>query len=192
VDARVLIPRPETEQLVQLALDHALKPGDRVLDVGTGSGCIALALKQERPDLQVEGCDLSGDALEVARHNAECLGLDVPFRQADLLAGEAPGSREVILSNPPYIDPEERSTLPENVREFEPEVALFAPGAGRELLEKLIAQAREVLVPGGHLFMETGETQHPRLLEIAHAAGWRARSLRDLAGRDRFIWLTRP
>lgn len=189
VDPRALIPRPETEQLVQIALDRVVRHGDRVLDVGTGCGCIALAVKQERPFCRVEGVDLSPDALDLARANAKRLRLDVTFRRADLLSDEPPASLEVILSNPPYISLSERDALPANVRDHEPALALFAGEDGLALIHRLLEQAGRALVPGGRLLLETGETQHSRLRPRAEALGWRVESLPDLAGKERFLLL---
>jgi release factor glutamine methyltransferase len=187
VDRRVLIPRPETEQLVQIALDRVIRTGDRVLDVGTGSGCIALAVKHERPGCRVEGRDLSEDALEVARANAEACRLEVAFRQADLLSSEAPASWEVILSNPPYIA--DREELPSNVRDHEPGSALFSGPDGLNAIRCLLVQAWNVLAPGGRMLLETGETQHAVIEVEAQSLGWQTESLQDLAGRDRFVLL---
>jgi release factor glutamine methyltransferase len=187
----VLIPRPETEQLVQLALDRMIRPGDRVLDVGTGSGCIALSLKQERPDLEVEATDVSNSALEVARKNAQRLGLDVQFRQADLLASEAPSSWDVIISNPPYIGTGERAGLPPEVREFEPSGALFSGADGLDHLRILLEQSQQALAPEGRLVIETGETQGPALDRLAGSCGFKIEHIKDLAGRERFRLLSR-
>jgi release factor glutamine methyltransferase len=187
----VLIPRPETEQLVQLALDRVLRPRDRVLDVGTGSGCIALSLKQESPDLQVEGTDVSEPALQVARQNAADLNIPVSFHHSDLLAAEAAGSWDVIISNPPYISPTERSALPQEVRDFEPEEALFSGSDGLDHIRRLLQQSLRVLAPGGRLLMETGEDQGPALTQAAARLGYSIEHLPDLAGRERFRILKR-
>ena len=187
----VLIPRPETEQLVQLALDHVIQPKNRVLDVGTGSGCIALSLKQERPDLHIEGTDVSDSALQIAKRNAETHNLNVPFRQADLLKEEPPHSWDVILSNPPYIGESERGDLPKEVKEFEPQGALFSGEDGLDHIQKLLQQALLVLKPGGRILLETGETQGAELNKIAEELGYAVTHWKDLAGRERFRLLER-
>ena len=186
VTPAVLIPRPETEQLVQWALDQDIPSGARILDVGTGSGCMALSLKQERPDLQVEGIDLSMEAVDVARKNAQALQLDVVFRQADLLSNEPPASWDILLSNPPYIAENERAGLPRNVRDFEPSGALFSGPEGLDHIQRLIVDAQRVLTPDGFLMMETGETQGTRIGELADQHGYHHQSHQDLAGRERF------
>src|SRR5690349_12348876 len=131
VDRRVLIPRPETEHLVEAAL--GLPAGTRVVDVGTGSGAIALALKSERPDLSVSATDVSADALAVARANAERLGLDVTFVEGDLLAGlEA----DAVVANPPYVG-EDETVMPEVAR-YEPRVAVFSAEDGLAVIRRLV------------------------------------------------------
>ncbi|MDF3128840.1 peptide chain release factor N(5)-glutamine methyltransferase [Kiritimatiellaeota bacterium B1221] len=188
VDNRVLIPRPETEQLVQIALDRYIQPGDRVLDVGTGSGCIALSIKKARPDCQVEGRDISEDALTLARENAALLNLDVPFKQAHLLTGEPFRSSEIILANLPYIGEREKPELPDNVIHFEPHLALFSGPDGSDLILQLLVQARKVLTPEGTLLLETGERQGDIWKQAAQDLGWKVEGRCDLAGRERF-WI---
>ena len=132
----MLVPRPETEFVVEAAL--SLPEGARVVDVGTGSGAIALALKDERPDLEVLGTDISADALDVARANAERLGLDVSFAHGDLLAGlEA----DAVVSNPPYVAATDR--LPRDVL-HEPRDALFGGADGLDVIRRLVQEASEV------------------------------------------------
>lgn len=186
VDKRVLIPRPETEQLVQIALDRFIQPGDRVLDVGTGSGCIALSIKKALPTCQVAGRDISQDAIDLARENAQTLGLVVAFKTADLLNEEPFRSREVILANLPYIGEKEKADLPANVRDFEPHLALFSGPEGVDLILKLLEQARQVLTPNGVLLLETGENQGEIWHQSAKELDWKIEGLRDLAGRERF------
>ncbi len=170
VDRRVLIPRPETEFVVEAAL--GLPAGTRVVDVGTGSGAIALALKQERPDLVVSATDISPDALDVARMNALRLGLDVTFVEGDLLAGlEA----DAIVSNPPYVvegDP----IMPDVVR-YEPHVALFG---GLDVIRRLVRE------PVAFLALEHGDTQADAVEALAREAGFTdVERVRDLAGIER-------
>src|SRR5215210_1576114 len=133
VDPRVLIPRPETEHLVEAVLD--LPQGARVCDVGTGSGAIALALKSERPDLDVVATDSSAEALDAARANAARLGLDVAFFEGDLLA-DAGGSLDAVVSNPPYVE-DGAQLAPEIVR-FEPALALRAGPDGLDVIRRLV------------------------------------------------------
>ena len=139
MDSRALIPRPETELLVELAVAQ-LPAGARVLDVGTGSGAVALALADERPDLHIAGSDLSEDALALARDNGKRLGLHVEWLHADLLAG-VPDEYDAILSNPPYVAESERLLLAPEIVRHEPAGALFAGEDGQDCIRALIAQA---------------------------------------------------
>lgn len=184
VDRRALIPRPETELLVEVAL--TLSEGSRVLDVGTGSGAVALALKDERPDLQVSGSDLSEDALKLARSNGVRLGLDVRWIEADLLAGVA-GEFDAILSNPPYVRDGDRPALAPEILRHEPPSALFAGADGLDTIRPLVAQAGarpSVRV----LALEIGAGQAATVGELMRAAGFpTVRAERDLAGIERVV-----
>ncbi|CAB5029538.1 unannotated protein [freshwater metagenome] len=183
VDARVLVPRPETELLVELALQ--LPSGARVLDVGTGSGAVALALKQERPDLLVSGADISADALDVARANAELLGLEVEFIEADLLSGLGTGW-DAILSNPPYIAESDRATLPIDVIGHEPELALMAGLDGLDVIRPLIIAAAQS--EARMLAIELGAGQSSAVAELIGAAGFGGVTAHsDLAGIERVV-----
>ncbi len=188
----VLIPRPETEQLVQLALDLRDKDACRVLDVGTGSGCIALSLKQERHTWEVAGVDISPEALAVAKQNANKYGLSVEFSLSDLLKAVPDQDRDLLIANLPYIGEAERDQLPEMVRDWEPEIALFSGATGTTAIQELLRQAPRVLKPKGHILLETGETHTPFLAALAEKTGWRLESTSDLAGRERFHRLERP
>jgi release factor glutamine methyltransferase len=181
VDPRVLIPRPETETLVEAALE-ALPHGARVVDVGTGSGAIALALKDERPDLRVTATDVSEDALAVARANAQRLGLDVELVLADLLTGV--GAFDAVVSNPPYVE-DGAQLAPEIVR-HEPSLALRAGPEGLDVLRALVPAAAAL---GAQLLaVEVGAGQAEAVQELAAAAGFTASGRRaDLAGIDRVV-----
>jgi release factor glutamine methyltransferase len=179
VDPRVLIPRPETEHLVEAAL--GLPRGARVVDVGTGSGAVALALKDERPDLEVIGTDLSGDALAVARANGERLGLEVAWRQGDLLAGVE--RADAVVSNPPYVEVGAR--VPAELG-YEPVGALLAGDTGLEVYARL---APAVAAAGaGFAAFEVGQGQAAAVAELLCDAGFAALAVvADLAGIDRVV-----
>ncbi|MCW2983143.1 MAG: prmC [Conexibacter sp.] len=183
VDARVLVPRPETEHLVEALLD--LPRGVRVHDVGTGSGAVALALKDERPDLEVSASDISADALAVARANARRLGLAVAFTQADLLDGVDP-EVHAIVSNPPYVPDGDRRGIAPDVVAHEPHGALFAGAEGLSVIRPLLTQAaatRAQLVA-----LEVGAGQAPAVRALVSAAGFPdVDVVTDLAGIERVV-----
>jgi release factor glutamine methyltransferase len=184
VDRRALIPRPETELLVEVGL--GLPEGARVLDVGTGSGAVALALKEERPDLEVTGSDVSERALALARENGERLGLEVAWLHSDLLE-EAPDEYDAVLCNPPYVAEPERMALAPEILRHEPPGALFAGPDGldtiRALLAQLAGRGRVRLVA-----LEVGAGQAEAVGELMRAAGFPAvRAERDLAGIERVV-----
>jgi release factor glutamine methyltransferase len=178
VDARALVPRPETEHVVEAALD--LPRGARVVDVGTGSGAIALALKTERPDLEVVATELSPGALAVARANAARLGLDVSIYEGDLL-DPVSGPLDAVVSNPPYVAAGD--VLPRDVG-HEPREALFGGEDGLDVIRRLIAAAAGV----PFLAIEVGAGQAPAVAELVRAGGWpEVSALRDLAGHERVV-----
>ena len=185
VDARVLVPRPDTETLVQWALDTLPTPPllPRFLDLGTGSGAIALAVKSSRPDAQVSATDASADALEVAQANAKRLGLAVSFQHGSWLQA-VPGERfDVIASNPPYIE-ECDDHLP--ALAFEPITALTAGADGLADLRTIIATAPKALAPGGWLLLEHGHGQSKAVRSLLADQGFeQVVSRTDLAGIER-------
>jgi release factor glutamine methyltransferase len=177
VDRRVLIPRPETELLVDVGL--SLPNGARVADVGTGSGAVALALKDERPDLDVVGIDVSHDALAVARENAARLGLDLSFLQGDLLAGRR---YDAVLANLPYVST--ASEVAPEVSVYEPAEALYAGDDGLQVLRRLSSMLDGVAT----VALEFGFDQADRVAALMGAAGFSAAErIRDLAGHERVV-----
>jgi release factor glutamine methyltransferase len=184
VDPRVLVPRPETELLVEVGL--GLPAGARVLDVGTGSGAVALALKDERPDLQVTGSDVSSAALELAEANAQALGLEVQWLHADLLT-DVEDRFDAILSNPPYVAESERATLAPEIARHEPPGALFAGPDGLSVIRMLLAQLSE-LPDVRFLGLEVGAGQAQPVADLTSAAGFDTiRFERDLARIQRVV-----
>ncbi len=179
VDRRVLIPRPETELLVEVGLE--LRGGTRVIDVGTGSGAIALALAHERPDLEVWGSEIDTQALRVARANARRLGLDVGFLQADLLAG-VPGPFGAVLANLPYVAEGDR--LAPDVAQYEPAGALFAGSDGLGVIRRLVRMVGETPL----VALEVGLGQADAVGSLLRDAGYESVELRrDLAGIERVV-----
>lgn len=191
VDRRALIPRPETELLVELVRQRrAESPPRRILDLGTGSGAIALALAAAFPDAAVAGVDRSEEALGLARENAVRTGLDgrVQWRVSDWFESVPVGNHDVVVANPPYLSAEEAADAAPEVRDYEPRSALEAADGGCADLVRIIAGAPRYLSPGGLLALETGIAQHARLLPLARDAGFTAvESLSDLTGRERFV-----
>ena len=192
VDARVLVPRPDTETLVEQALELLKAMPDkgrppRVADIGTGSGALALALKKERPGDEVFAVDVSPDALEVARGNANRLGFDVTFLQGDLVSPLA-GPFDLIASNPPYIPSQDIAGLSPEVRR-EPSLALDGGADGLVLVRRLASDARKILAPGGALAMEIGAGQAASVMEILRGEGYAGiGARRDLAGIERVVF----
>jgi release factor glutamine methyltransferase len=194
VSPAVLIPRPETEHVVETVLElikeYSVEHPDklRLVDVGTGSGCIALALASELPQAEVHACDVSDEALEIARINAARLGLDrrVHFRRSDLLAAYRDDKFDFVISNPPYVGQLEADSVQRQVREFEPRIAVFSGQEGMDIYRRLLPQAREILKPRGWFVAEIGFSAEARVRELL--AGWQAvQAIADLRGIPRVI-----
>lgn len=185
VDRRVLVPRPETEIVVERCLARIgglMAP--RVLDVGTGSGAIALAIADEHPDARVTGIDISADALAVARANALRTGLAVQFLQGDLFAGLPEGPWSLVVSNPPYVRADDADGLQPEVRDWEPAVALVAEGA----TEAVARGAGAVLEPGGALVLEVADGDAARVAALLRRLGYEDVNVtHDLTGRERVV-----
>jgi release factor glutamine methyltransferase len=197
VSPAVLIPRPETEHVIETVLELARHGGQarplerqpKIVDIGTGSGCIALALAKELPGSEVVAVDISAAALELARANAARLQLDqrVRFVESNLLAGLAPDARfDFVVSNPPYVGSSAPEKVQREVRDFEPRVAVFAGESGLEVYRRLIPQAREHLTPGGWLVMEIGFSMEAAVRGLLE--GWQeVRVTHDLQGIPRVV-----
>jgi len=185
VDGRALIPRPETETLVERCL--TLLDGDdapRVLDVGAGSGAVALALADEHPGARVTAIDVSEDALSLARENAERTGIVVELLHHDLFAGLPGDGWDLVVSNPPYVRDDELASLASEVLDWEPALALFDRGH----TEALVGAAAQALRPGGALAIETHEDGASGVAALLDREGYVAvRTTKDLAGRDRVV-----
>ena len=191
VDRRALIPRPETEYLIELLVQRLSEAPASVLDLGTGSGAIALALAKAYPEASVTGVDKSAEALALARENRATCGLDerVTLLESDWFSTLPGGvAFELIVANPPYLSDTETSETPAEVKGFEPVMALSAGENGAAALEKILTDAPGFLNPGGLLACETGTAQHAALQQLASTSGYsRTESLRDLTGRDRYL-----
>lgn len=191
VDRSVLIPRPETEELV----DHIVKRYEgrsdlRILDIGTGSGAIAIALSRNLPFSEVSALDLSKDALMVAQSNAESLKARIKFIHADIFSyTPAPSSFDIIVSNPPYIDESEKRDMERNVLDYEPHSALFVPDDNPLIFYSRIAEtARTALVPGGTLWFEINPRHAEELCRLLkHENFTDIETIRDIHGKNRFI-----
>ena len=200
VSPAVLIPRPETEHVIETVLRlvrnrsrTAPGPPTRIVDVGTGSGCIALALAKELANADVHATDISPDALEIARANAARHQLDrrVQFHQTDLLGGLPQDSFDYVVSNPPYVGESEEDQVQLEVRKHEPRSAIFAGPTGLEVIERLIPQAQFALKPGGWLVMEISGTIARGVEKLL--SGWHdVEFTKDLQGIARVVSGRRP
>lgn len=185
----VLIPRPETEELVELILAENSGANLQVLDIGMGSGAIALALKSARPNWQVTASDISSAALAVARENALKSDLKVDFLQSDVFENLADRSFDIIVSNPPYIAHEESAEVGRNVFEHEPHTALFAEENGLAIYKKIISGAQPFLKEKGKLYFEIGYKQGQDLVALSkkYLPTARVRVIKDVFGKDRMV-----
>jgi release factor glutamine methyltransferase len=192
VSPAVLIPRPETEHVIETVLElakaHHPDGKLKIIDIGTGSGCIALALATELPCAEVHACDISEEALEIARINAARLRLEqrVQFRHSDLLAAYPGEEFDFVVSNPPYVGESEADKVQKQVREFEPKIAVFSGWAGMDIYQRLIPQARAILKPGGWFVTEIGYSIEDQVRQFL--AGWsEIQTKADLQGIPRVV-----
>jgi release factor glutamine methyltransferase len=189
VDNAVLIPRPETEELVRLVAQHISISNPRILDVGTGSGCIALGLKKIIPDAIITAIDVSENALAVARSNASEHMLNVDFRRHDILTEKPEGTFDVIVSNPPYIPIGEYESMAKRVTEHEPHLALYTPDEDALLFYKRIMElSNELLTPEGFVYCEIHEKRAEELVELSNQFSIQTPKISsDFQGKNRFI-----
>ena len=188
-DRRALVPRPETEVVVERCLALLDGGAPRVLDVGTGTGAIALAIVDEHPGAKVRALDVSPEALALARENAERTGLEIELVEGDLIGGLGDREYDLVVSNPPYIAQEEIDTLEPEVRDWEPRLATVAGEHTAQIAE----HALEALVPGGHLVLEVADARADAAAELFERLGYDDVAVTaDLAGRDRIVEGRRP
>ena len=188
VDERVLIPRPETEELVELILAENPEENLKVLDIGTGSGAIALALAKNRPDWTITASDISQAALDLARKNAEIQNLNIFLKKSDCFS-EISSKYDIIVSNPPYISRSDESEVGLNVLHSEPHLALFADEDGLAIYRKIAEEAKDYLTGGGKIYLEIGYKQGqsvPTLFK-ENPPEKRVRTLKDQFGQDRMV-----
>ena len=191
VSTSVLIPRPETEELVQLASAFISNKNSAVLDIGSGSGCIPIALKVKHPATKITGIDISDEALQIAKQNAELNKCDIHFFKNNFLdeaAWLSLGNFDVIISNPPYIPETDKNLLDKNVLQFEPHLALFEPAGQPYIFYKKIARFGQThLRTGGKIFVEIHEDFGKVVFEIFLAADYEVKLIKDMFGKERFV-----
>ena len=188
VDERVLIPRPETEELVELILAENPETNLSVLDIGTGSGAIALSLAKNRPDWSVTAADISQDALDLANENAKNQNLQIFLKKSDCFT-EISEKYDIIVSNPPYISREDESEVGLNVLNSEPHLALFADEDGLAIYRRIAEDAKDYLKDGGKIYLEIGYKQGQSVPELfrKYLPEKRVRTLKDQFGQDRMV-----
>ena len=188
VDERVLIPRPETEELVKLILTENPEKNLKVLDIGTGSGAIALALAKNRPDWSVTAADISQDALDLSLENAYAQNLNLSFIKSDCFS-EISSKYDIIVSNPPYISRADETEVGLNVLHSEPHLALFADEDGLAIYRKIAEGSKDYLTDGGKIYLEIGYKQGQSVpaLFMENLPEKRVRTLKDQFGQDRMV-----
>ena len=188
VDERVLIPRPETEELVELILSENPEKNLKVLDIGTGSGAIALALAKNRPDWSVTATDISQDALDLSLENANAQNLNLSFIKSDCFS-EISAKYDIIVSNPPYISREDQTEVGLNVLHSEPHLALFADEDGLAIYRRIAEDSKDYLNDGGKIYLEIGYKQGQSVpaLFMENLPEKRVRTLKDQFGQDRMV-----
>lgn len=188
VDERVLIPRPETEELVELILAENPETNLSVLDIGTGSGAIALALAKNRPNWSVTAADISQDALDLANENAKNQNLQIFLKKSDCFT-EISEKYDIIVSNPPYISREDESEVGLNVLHSEPHLALFTDEDGLAIYRRIAEDAKDYLEDGGKIYLEIGYKQGQSVPDLfrKHLPEKRVRTLKDQFGQDRMV-----
>lgn len=195
VNSSVLIPRNETEELVHLIIKENKKEGMRILDIGTGSGCIPITLALEIKGADVFGLDISEEALLVASHNAEELGVKVDFLKCNILNEKIPFKNlDIIVSNPPYVKVSEKELMHDNVLKYEPHLALFVMDDDPLLFYRHIAQkAKKALIPKGRLYFEINETLGAITSELLTENGYKdVQIIKDLNNKDRIVKAVLP
>ncbi len=188
-DARALIPRPETEELVDYILAQGVSPKSRIMDIGTGTGCIGITLALEA-HCKVFAIDVDIDALNLARENAAALGAEINFIQADILTSKPDlGSLDIMVSNPPYVPQSDRASMDPRVLDFEPSKALFTPEENPLIFyQRIESLAAEYLVPGGQVFLEIYHLAGPAVMSLFQGPQWSQVLIKkDLQGKDRML-----
>jgi len=193
VDPRVLIPRPETEELVEWIISNCKFPIDKlnILDIGTGSGCIPIALKRKLRKPEVSGCDISMEAISVAKKNASTLGADINFLHLDFLNAHQQkqlASFDILVSNPPYIPEKDKTHLQSNVLRYEPPQALFVPDKDPLIFYTAIADfGKDHLNKNGAIYVEIPENSGEVIIRLFQAKGYNTELKKDMQGKDRMI-----
>lgn len=189
VNQHTLIPRPETEELVELCLKENSEKPQTVVDVGTGTGAIALSLKKNRPNWQITAIDISQKALKVAEKNAELLEAEITFILGDGLESVAKQKIDILISNPPYISKDEWELMDESVRTFEPKTALFANENGLAIYRQLANEAKKCLKEDGKIYLEIGFSQGEAVKKIFSEAfpNKKIIIMKDLSGNERMV-----